>query len=828
LAGLWLLVGLAVIGRAQTQEALQVYVNQVGDVPPDDPQVMMTMTVIGPDRLPLESLSQVRIREMDGTIIDPNEVVPMGDGPLRLVLAFDLSYDSDSDWRDAVQAAQTLLDSLRPGDELSIIRFDSTMEAEVIELDPPTSLTLAVDDRFARGDNRTAFYQAVLAAVKQLTEPAPDPVWQGRQAVIVVTNIGDNTGTLESEMARQTISRTQLITAPVHIFSFSKKAEDNKKQFDEIVLATGGPQPIHVEEAAELSQPLADRIAGLRRQHQLTFDPHYQPGVVQHPVTVEVEDTEGRLITATTVYTFNAREPDIKLFGPKRAYLSHLVEFTAAVTMPFPVTEVTYQTPGQEDKSIGTPPYQFRWTANLTGTVTITAEARDRKNNIARKVITLTVDRLPAPVVQVSLPFNRTLHLSIVADNTATIDRIEIEWDNRQVITSLTESPFDFWLRPGDPGYPTEWGPQTFHVRIFDATNQLIREETIKVDFIRPASIPAWVWTALFSGLLLLINFIVLPFVLAAWYDNYQAELLSRREVRKFWLKNRGNVPARFVIEVMATVSGTLSFSLRQRLATGPATEPVQADQPMRTSPPQTKQPLEQPTAPASQPGRPANLGGLGQAGQRVGQLAGGGSAAMTAAGQLHSLPVLGPIMSRWAQAVRQRQTQGRGWLFGFTRLRRLASLFGSDAPAPETTEARSEDQEPPPEKTVPSQTRPASAPPASAPPAAASPRVLETGWRERPQLETGLIGPGKTLYFHLELQPARLDKRQTNLGFEIESRPLDAQDGSKPQRLKGSVPFGPRAWIYRDFYRLASLLILGIIAVDIVWVYYLVSRYLS
>lgn len=828
LVSLWLLAGLVVISRAQSGESLQLYINQVGDIAPDNPQREIMVTVVGPDGLPPEALSQVQINELELPALISPAFARDDSGPLRLVLAFDLSYDSDADWRAAAGVAQSLIDSLGPGDQLSLIRFHKEVEPEVLELDPTAPFDLAADPRFARLSDRTAFYQVVLAALKRLTAPAPDPAWQGRQAIIVITNVGDNTDSAEAEAARQAISQAQFIPTPVHIFSFSEKAPPNNAQFNEVAQATGGPPPIHSREATGLVDVLRNRIARLRWQYQLTFEPIYNPASADHPVTVEVIDTAGRRVMATSHYVFKARQPRLELSYPQWAYLHDSIEITAAAQMPFPVIAVNYQAPGQAHSRQETPPYRFRWTPDQLGPGVITAQAVDRAGNVSQPVsITLTIVRGPEPVVQLKHPFGQTLHLPIRADLPTAISQVELESAGGQVIT-LSQSPFDLWLQPGDLGYPTEPGVRLFHVRIYDQAHQLMQEETITVEFTEAPSFPTWVWPALSIGLMLMANFLVLPFLLAVWGDNYYAELLSRRATRKFWLKNRGNVPANFLIEVTARISGTLAFNLRQRLASGPPVLPESSRRP----PPPASGGETQPAPPlqevaGSQAGQRADFDSLGQAGQQLDRLGGGGTAAMTMAGSLSTVPILGPWLSHSTRTIRQWQTQLRGQSTGlppnWARLRRLTTLFGGGgSPSEETAETPAKEQDRPREHTVPTQ-----ATSAPNPPAESTARVSETGWQQRPELATPVVAPGESLYFHLDLQPAQLDARPNNFAFEIHSRPLGINSKELVRPLIDSVSFAPRAWIYRYFHRLALLVFLGLIMADIVWFYTFLTIYL-
>ena len=823
LAGLWLLAGLVVISRAQSGESLQLYINQVGDIAPDNPQGEITVTVVGPDGLPPEALSQVQINELELPIPISPAFARDDSGPLRLVLAFDLSYDSDADWRAAAGVAQSLIDSLEPGDQLSLIRFHKEVEPEVLELDLTAPFDLAADPRFARLSDRTAFYQVVLAALKHLTAPAPDPAWQGRQAIIVITNVGDNTDSAEAEAARQTISQAQFIPTPVHIFSFSEKAPPNNEQFNEVAQATGGPPPLHSREATGLVDVLRNRVARLRWQYQLTFEPIYNPASADHRVTVEVIDTVGRRVMATSHYVFKARQPRLELSYPQWAYLHDSIEITAAAQMPFPVIAVNYQAPGQVQSRQETPPYRFRWTPDQLGPGVITAQAVDRAGNVSQPVsVTLTVVRKPEPVVQLKHPFGRTFYLPVTTELPAAISRVELEWDGDQGLT-LSQSPFDLWLQPGDLGYPTEPGVRLFHVRIYDQAQQLMQEETITVEFTESPSFRP----ALSTGLMLMANFLVLPFLLAVWRDNYYAELLSRRATRKFWLKNKGNVPANFLIEVTARVSGTLAFNLRQRLASDP---PVLSESSRRPPPGSASDPRSALTPhqeiAGSQASRQGNFDGLGQAGQQLDRLT-GGAAAMSVVNSLSTVPVLGPWLAHSTRTIRQWRTQLRGQSTGlpphWARLRRLTTLFGGGgSPPEETAETPAKEQDRPRENTVPTQ-----ATSAPNPPAESTARVSETGWQQRPELTTPVVAPGESLYFHLDLQPARLDARPNNFAFEIHSRPLGINSKELARPLIDSVSFAPRAWIYRYFHHLALLVFLGLIIADIVWFYTFFTIYL-
>ena len=95
-------------------------------------EVRLTLVATDRNERPLPTLSPADIAVLDnGQPVSHFDLRPAGDVPLRVALVLDLSESTKESWavmRDAL--ANSLRQSLRPGDKLMVLAFGSKIELQ--------------------------------------------------------------------------------------------------------------------------------------------------------------------------------------------------------------------------------------------------------------------------------------------------------------------------------------------------------------------------------------------------------------------------------------------------------------------------------------------------------------------------------------------------------------------------------------------------------------------------------------------------------------------------------------------------------------------------
>lgn len=816
---LGILLGGSGLGRVQAEEPLTVYINRVGEVVQDNPQVDLNVTVLAPNGLPLQDTISVQVAET-GQIIAAPQIVPALDLPLRLVLALDLSYDSEADWRNAVAAAQSLITSLRSDDRLTIVRFGNTVNPDLREIDLSQPPELIKDSAFGLEGNRTAFYQVTQHA-RSLLDPT-EMAWRGRQGVVLLTNIGDNTQSKEAEEAKAQLAQQAGPDVPVYILSFTGKAEQTKLQ--EVADWTKG-QFRHVNVGANLSEEMVKLVEALRPGYRVSFVPLIG-AEVDHPVTLMVTDALGRQGSDTAQYRYLPRQAWLSLPEVNDLYLGQSLVLTAQVQMPFPVNRIEYRL-NEHIQIQRDPPYLFIWSANQVGSYHLSVSAVDEQGNRADPVErTFQVYPWPDGAQDVTVFLGEPVRLNVQTEIPGAMAEFYMD---STLIKKVDSAPYDFDLLANNPGYPTVQGVKLIKVTI-SRDGRVLTQRVFRITFKDPAEPPSWwkvMWPVLSSGVMLaLVSLLLLPMLLAIWHDQYWADLIRRRKVCNFDLHNLSNVPAGFKLRAVAVEPpDALEFCFSQ--LSPPTTQAnvgtVFFSGDTATSPMSSPKATQQPATPSM--ASKVDGGWWSSQTQVPTQLAQVGGASVGVISEVTSLPILGRWMQPLGSALRFWQRQGRSMLRWTTYLGQGWGRLGQRLrPAGDLFKAESSnliEQEP---------AKEAEHPVAEVPsPAAnlAGGRVehrpaLEADWQAAPTFETELIAPGQKIRLSLGVRRANWLYKTEEFRFEISSKPAvaDFTEFRSPQEQIYSqlltLPQGH--WLYRHGLSLMPLLVLFVVTVDLLW----------
>lgn len=319
------LVALALPVIAQTGN--EISVNTIND--DDFPQLQLLLTVTDDQDKPVLGLTEPDFEVLfDG---EPVQIVSVeeirnADLGVSVVLVLDSSESMYSrPLEDTKTAANVLIDSLRPQDELAIVNFDSTVQ--VIQ-------DFSNDFEAARGviagltaDGETALYEATYRGVEQaLTTDNP------RRVVIVVTDgheYGDNS-TVDAQAA---VTLAVENNVPMYPVGFGYVYEPYLRG-----LAENTEGQAFILPDSERLPEIFDFIANyLRSQYIVTVEPAVEPDGGSYEVAVRIGEGQ----SAPYAYTTPDLYPTVTLGEVPAEAISSPVEVAVNATASRGISDVT-------------------------------------------------------------------------------------------------------------------------------------------------------------------------------------------------------------------------------------------------------------------------------------------------------------------------------------------------------------------------------------------------------------------------------------------------------------------------------------------------------
>lgn len=152
------------------------------------------------------------------------------DAPFEVVLLLDTSGSTRSELRLIKRSAAMFIDSLRPGDRVSIIAFNTDFDK-----DPKTNISKAfsvsevliglTDDRNKLNEalenvqtsSGTPYYDGLLQAAEKVFNKKPDEKYRGRRALVALTDGVDSTSDSDFEEAREILAEEGIVTYFIQI-----------------------------------------------------------------------------------------------------------------------------------------------------------------------------------------------------------------------------------------------------------------------------------------------------------------------------------------------------------------------------------------------------------------------------------------------------------------------------------------------------------------------------------------------------------------------------------------------------------------------------------
>ncbi len=155
--------------------------------------------------------------------------------PFEVALLLDTSGSTRSDLALIQRAAENFIASLRPGDRVSIIAFESKIDgSKSIAVSEVLSKLTAdrnkLKDVLARvkTSNGTPYYDALLQVIEKIFDEKPKDEFRGRRALVALTDGVDSTSRSDFEEAREKVTQAGIVSYFIQV--------DTREFFEENLL----------------------------------------------------------------------------------------------------------------------------------------------------------------------------------------------------------------------------------------------------------------------------------------------------------------------------------------------------------------------------------------------------------------------------------------------------------------------------------------------------------------------------------------------------------------------------------------------------------------
>jgi Ca-activated chloride channel homolog len=224
---------------------------------------ILEFTVIGGDRSYL-AVSRDDLTVLEDGVAQTIDTFQEATAPVSIVMVIDQSGSMKKAAEQAVAAAKSFVEALRPEDKLAVMRFaDATVLAHDLSVDRKASLA-ALDEYTARGG--TALYDAVDAALTRLQSV------EGRRVVVVFTDGRDenNAGTGPGSAVALDDLMQRLRDSGVLVFPIGLGSKVDRAVLERFAADSGG-EASFPETADALAGDYARIVENLRRRYAISY-----------------------------------------------------------------------------------------------------------------------------------------------------------------------------------------------------------------------------------------------------------------------------------------------------------------------------------------------------------------------------------------------------------------------------------------------------------------------------------------------------------------------------------------------------------------------------
>jgi Ca-activated chloride channel family protein len=245
--------------------------------------VTLNVRVIDRNNRPIDNVRQSEFHVFEDGVVQPIESFTREEVPISYGLAVDTSGSLRSQLQGVVDAAKTIINSNKPGDETFLVRFISSDKIETIQ-DFTASKDLLMDglDSLYVEGGQTAIIDAVYLTAEHVAEYKKGNESDRRRRALIVITDGEDRNSFYKEP--QLFQRLREEDVQIYVIGFINELDKEgglirKSPRDKAVnlinkLATEtGGRAFFPQSLSELSQIANEIVRDLRTQYVLAYNP---------------------------------------------------------------------------------------------------------------------------------------------------------------------------------------------------------------------------------------------------------------------------------------------------------------------------------------------------------------------------------------------------------------------------------------------------------------------------------------------------------------------------------------------------------------------------
>lgn len=237
---------------------------------------------------PVAGLGAEHFEVQDNGVVYAVERVLQEDVPLRLLLVLDTSGSLEGPRLLALTAAaQSLVRSLRPDDEVGLVTFSQVLRLSVAPTQRHDDVTAALGHLSANG--ATAWRDALFAGLQLAGAPA-----ERRPIVLLFTDGEDNASWMNAAGIDDAVRRSGVVVHAVGLNPRDRRIGLNGLSRSLILsVDAGGGRFWGADEPEHLGRRFADVLREMRARYLLFYTPTGVPAPGWHDVRVRLKQTRG-------------------------------------------------------------------------------------------------------------------------------------------------------------------------------------------------------------------------------------------------------------------------------------------------------------------------------------------------------------------------------------------------------------------------------------------------------------------------------------------------------------------------------------------------------
>jgi Ca-activated chloride channel family protein len=247
-------------------------------------EVTLNVRVVDRNNRPVSNLTQSAFKVYEDNVLQPLTSFSKGEVPTNYSLVIDNSGSLRPQLDKVIEAGKILVNSNRPADETSVIRFVNSDKIEIVQdfTASKNDLNDALDNLFIEG-GQTAIIDAVYLAADRVNqyENSRDPNDKKRRALILVSDGEDRDSFYKEQQLFQLLRETDVQIYTIGFLGdldksggfISKSPQSKAKALMERLASETGGKSYFPTSVNELESIARDISSELRTQYLLSYSP---------------------------------------------------------------------------------------------------------------------------------------------------------------------------------------------------------------------------------------------------------------------------------------------------------------------------------------------------------------------------------------------------------------------------------------------------------------------------------------------------------------------------------------------------------------------------